>query len=100
MTDFITEPARHVPVIHRTDVLVVGSGPGGLAAARAGRPTRELKSRSYSALAAMAAISPPSGSSEGLAWYRHEATLEANGIGRECEERAKAMGLPCPKASR
>ena len=25
--DFITEPARHVPVIRRTDVLVVGSGP-------------------------------------------------------------------------
>ncbi len=28
--DFITEPARHVPVIHRTDVLVLGPGPGGL----------------------------------------------------------------------
>lgn len=32
MTDFITEPARDIPVIRRTDVLVVGSGPGGLAA--------------------------------------------------------------------
>ena len=32
----ITEPARETPVVHRTDVLVVGSGPGGLAAARAG----------------------------------------------------------------
>ncbi|WP_204218533.1 FAD-dependent oxidoreductase, partial [Loktanella sp. S4079] len=29
----ITEPARETPVIHETDVLVVGSGPGGLAAA-------------------------------------------------------------------
>ena len=31
----ITEPARQTPVIHNTDVLVVGSGPGGLAAALA-----------------------------------------------------------------
>lgn len=30
---FIEEPARQVAVIHETDVLVVGSGPGGLAAA-------------------------------------------------------------------
>jgi 2-polyprenyl-6-methoxyphenol hydroxylase-like FAD-dependent oxidoreductase len=30
---FITEPSRRVEVIHETDVLVVGSGPGGLAAA-------------------------------------------------------------------
>lgn len=30
---FITEPAREIPVIHTTEVLVVGSGPGGLAAA-------------------------------------------------------------------
>ncbi|MGB8624442.1 MAG: FAD-dependent oxidoreductase, partial [Paracoccaceae bacterium] len=31
----ITEPARQTDVIHRTDVLVVGSGPGGLSAALA-----------------------------------------------------------------
>ena len=29
----ITEPARQIDVIHETDVLVVGSGPAGLAAA-------------------------------------------------------------------
>ena len=29
----IHEPAREIPVIHETEVLVVGSGPGGLAAA-------------------------------------------------------------------
>ncbi|MGZ4313361.1 MAG: FAD-dependent oxidoreductase, partial [Solirubrobacteraceae bacterium] len=31
----ISEPPREVEVVHRTDVLVVGSGPGGLAAALA-----------------------------------------------------------------
>ena len=25
----ITEPARQTPIVHETDVLVVGSGPGG-----------------------------------------------------------------------
>ena len=35
---------------------------------------------------------------EGLAWYRHEATIEANGIGREFEERAKAMGAAVPES--
>jgi NADPH-dependent 2,4-dienoyl-CoA reductase/sulfur reductase-like enzyme len=31
----ITEAARTVDVVHETDVLVVGSGPGGLSAALA-----------------------------------------------------------------
>ena len=31
----VTEPSREIDVIHETDVLVVGSGPGGLAAALA-----------------------------------------------------------------
>ena len=35
MTKIITEPAKQIDVIHETDVLVVGSGPGGLAAALA-----------------------------------------------------------------
>ena len=35
---------------------------------------------------------------EGFAWYRHERTVEANGIGREFEERAKAMGAAVPES--
>ena len=35
MSKTITEPAKQIDVIHETDVLVVGSGPGGLAAALA-----------------------------------------------------------------
>ena len=37
----ITEPKRQVTVIHKTNVLVVGSGPAGLAAAL-GAAQREL----------------------------------------------------------
>jgi hypothetical protein len=35
---------------------------------------------------------------EGLAWYRHEKTVEAMGIGWEFEERAKAMGAASPES--
>jgi ribulose 1,5-bisphosphate synthetase/thiazole synthase len=94
--DFITEPARHVPVIRRTDVLVVGSGPGGLAAAlaaaRAGvEVTMVERFGCYGGNITVVGV-------EGLAWYRHEATVEANGIGREFEERAKAMGAAVPES--
>ena len=35
MKKFIEEPSRKIEIITETDVLVVGSGPGGLAAALA-----------------------------------------------------------------
>jgi len=35
---------------------------------------------------------------EGFAWYRHEKTVEANGIGREFEERARQMGAAVPES--
>jgi len=36
---FIEESPKKTPVVHQTDVLVVGSGPGGLAAAIAAART-------------------------------------------------------------
>ena len=35
---------------------------------------------------------------EGFAWYRHEQTVEAGGIGWEFEERAKAAGAAVPES--
>ncbi|SIS96920.1 FAD dependent oxidoreductase [Roseivivax lentus] len=83
-------------MVHATDVLVVGSGPGGLsaalAAARCGVQVTLLERFGcFGGNITVVGV-------EGFAWYRHEATVEAGGIGREFEERAKEMGAAVPES--
>jgi flavin-dependent dehydrogenase len=91
----INEAARSVDVILQTDVLVVGSGPGGLAAAlasaRAGARTALIdRNGCFGGNITQVGV-------EGFAWYRHEKTVDCEGIGIEFEERAKAMGAAMPE---
>jgi hypothetical protein len=86
----IQEPARTIPVMAETDVLVVGSGPGGLAAAiaaaREGVDTMLVERwASFGGNITQALVGS-------LAWYRYEKTVEAGGIGMEFERRAEEMG--------
>src|SRR5579863_4820028 len=91
----ILEAARSVDVILETDVLVVGSGPGGLAAAlaasRAGARTALIdRNGCFGGNITQVGV-------EGFAWYRHEQTVDCEGIGIEFENRAKAMGAAMPE---
>ncbi len=91
----ITEPARAIDVIHETDVLVVGSGPGGLAAALASARTG-VQTTLVERYGCFGGNITQVGV-EGFAWYRHPATVDSEGIGREFEDRAKAMGAALPE---
>jgi hypothetical protein len=86
----IEEPTRTVPVMAETDVLVVGSGPGGLAAAlaaaREGVDTMLVERYGcFGGNITQAHVAS-------IAWYRYERTVEAGGIGVEFERRADEMG--------
>ena len=91
----ITEPSRAVDVVRQTDVLVVGSGPGGLAAALAAARTgvETILLERYGCFGG----NITQVGVEGFAWYRHPTTVDSEGIGPELETRARMMGATSPE---
>jgi len=89
MMKHLVETSRRIPVLAETDVLVVGSGPGGLAAAigAARKGVDTMLVERYGCFGG----NITQASVESIAWYRHGGTIESGGIGTEFEERAKAM---------
>ena len=92
----IAEQARTTPVLCETEVLVVGGGPGGLAAAigaaRAGAQTTLLdRYGCFGGVISQVGV-------DSIAWYRHEGTVDLEGIGIEFEQRARALGGTQPES--
>ena len=86
----IIEDSRSVEVIAEADVIVVGSGPGGLAAAvsaaRAGVSVLLVERYGcFGGVISQVGV-------ESIAWYRHEGTTDIEGIGIEFEQLAREMG--------
>lgn len=89
MMKTIRIPEKNISVIAETDVLVVGSGPGGLSAAissaRAGVDTMLVERYGcFGGNLTHVGV-------EGIGWYRRSGTVDAEGIGIEFEQRAKAQ---------
>ena len=89
-TGSVVERERETPVLASVDVLVVGSGPAGLAAAiaaaREGVDTMIVERYGcFGGVISQVGV-------EGFAWYRHAGTIEAGGLAFEFEEKAVACG--------
>jgi hypothetical protein len=91
----IRESARDISILAETDVLVIGGGPAGIAAAiasaREGANTMLVERYGcFGGTLTQTGI-------EAIAWYRHQGTVEAGGLLPEIESLAQQMGASAPE---
>lgn len=86
----VLQQSKEVPVIAETQVLVVGSGPAGIAAAVASARTgaKTILAERYGCFGGALTI----GEVESYNWYFNEKTYTARGISQEIDERMEKMG--------
>ncbi|MFO7749619.1 MAG: FAD-dependent oxidoreductase, partial [Desulfobacteraceae bacterium] len=87
---YVQEPPRKTPVLAECDLLVVGSGPSGLCAAIAAarQGVSVILAERHGCFGGNITHAPV----ESIGWYRHQHTVESEGIGRELENRAIKLG--------
>lgn len=98
MGKFITEPEKKIEVLYECDVLVIGGGPAGIAAAagaaKAGADTMIVERYGFlGGNITVCAVEPPS-------WYRQEKTTMPGGVQKEIEDRMIALDAVKPVAFR
>lgn len=83
-------PAKELPVLAEVEVLVVGSGPAGIAAAVASARTgaKTMLVERYGCFGGALSV----GQVESYTWYFNENTYTAQGISKEIEDRMLACG--------
>ncbi len=98
MAKFISEPEKKIEVLYECDVLVIGGGPAGIAAAagaaKAGADTMIVERYGFlGGNITVCAVEPPS-------WYRQEKTTMPGGVQKEIEDRMVALDAVKPVAFR
>ncbi len=89
--DKVIEPVKETPVLTSCDVLVVGSGPSGLAAAVSAARVGGLDVMLVERFGCFGGVITTVGM-ETLAWYRYEGTVDVEGLGIEFEQLAAKLG--------